>query len=133
MKKLIIMTTFILFALAPFSYAKQNKSILFDSETMSWLQDIAEPLLKTADIDPKSVNFYIIKSDEINAFVTPNNDIFFYSGLLLKATSAEEVQGVLAHEIGHIKGKHYVKTLAKSEKKTIPIIVCLSFMAATVT
>tara|TARA_R110000868_G_scaffold190862_2_gene434955 strand:+ start:23127 stop:24449 length:1323 start_codon:yes stop_codon:yes gene_type:complete len=123
MKK-IILALVLLCALNPLSsFAKQSETVLIDAETIAWLREMADPLLKTADIDPKTVNIYVVKSNEINAFVTPDRDIFFYSGLILKATSAEEIQGVLAHEIGHIKGQHYIKTLANSDKGKIPVVL----------
>ncbi|MFT7144030.1 MAG: putative Zn-dependent protease [Alphaproteobacteria bacterium] len=123
MKKLFLALILILYLCAPLVHAKAGESVLMDSETIDWMRTLAEPLLEKADIDPKTVNFYLIKSDDINAFVTPGRDIFFYSGLILKATSAEEVQGVLAHEIGHIKGNHYIKSLANQSEAKIPIIL----------
>lgn len=123
MKKIFLALTIYFCLCAPFTYAKTDESVLMDAETIDWLNTLANPLLEKADINPETVNIYLIKSNEINAFVTPNRDIFFYSGLILKATSAEEVQGVLAHEIGHIKGNHHVKTLATSNNRTIPIIL----------
>lgn len=106
-----------------FTNAQSNTTIFFDAEVMAWLKDLAKPLLNQANIDPKDVNIYVINSNEVNAFVTPSKDIFFYTGLILKADHAEEVQGVLAHEIGHIKANHYLKTLAHSKEKTVPIIL----------
>lgn len=108
---------------APQTLSQGRPSILFDAETMAWLKDMAQPLLKSANIDPKEVNIYVINSSEINAFVTPDKNIFFYTGLILKAQSAEEVQGVLAHEIGHIKGNHYLKHLAHSNNQKTPILI----------
>lgn len=105
------------------AYAQNKPKLLFDAEVMTWLKDISTPLLKHANIDPKDVNIYLINSNEVNAFVTPSKDIFFYSGLILKAEHAEEVQGVLAHEIGHIKAEHYLKTLAYSSEQKVPIVL----------
>ncbi len=99
------------------------ETLLFDAEVMAWLSDMAKPLLQHAHIDPKDVNIYVIQSNEVNAFVTPSKDIFFYSGLILKAEKAEEVQGVLAHEIGHIKGQHYLKNLAHANSHKVPIVL----------
>jgi predicted Zn-dependent protease len=105
------------------AHAQTAPKLLFDAEVMTWLKDIAAPLLKKADIDPNEVNIYLINSQEVNAFVTPSKDIFFNVGLILKAEQAEEVQGVLAHEIGHIKGQHYLKTLAHGSQQKVPIIL----------
>ncbi len=44
----------------------------------------------------------LISSDQVNAVAFPGGQIVVYSGLLAAAGSAEEVAGVLAHEIGHV-------------------------------
>ena len=41
-----------------------------------------------------------------NAFVAGGKTIYVHSGLLLEARSAEEILGVIAHEIGHLAAGH---------------------------
>ena len=42
----------------------------------------------------------------MNAFVTGNNYIYIHSGLLENLDSYEELEGIIAHEIGHLKLGH---------------------------
>jgi len=44
----------------------------------------------------------LVASDQVNAVAFPGGQIVVYSGLLAAAGSAEEVAGVLAHEISHV-------------------------------
>ena len=44
--------------------------------------------------------------DTPNAFVTNSSTIFIHSGLLLKLSTPEQVQAVLAHEVAHIANGH---------------------------
>ena len=44
----------------------------------------------------------------INAFVAGGQAIYIHTGLIDAADTANEVQGVLAHELGHITGGHVV-------------------------
>jgi Zn-dependent protease with chaperone function len=44
----------------------------------------------------------LVASDEVNAVAFPGGQIVVYSGLLAEAGSADEVAGVLAHEISHV-------------------------------
>jgi Zn-dependent protease with chaperone function len=55
---------------------------------------------------------YIVKSQEINAFILSNKTIIINSALLDKLYSANQLTMVLAHEIGHIKAQHHKRLLA---------------------
>lgn len=52
------------------------------------------------------VKVQIVKDEQVNAFALPDDRIVFFSGLIEKAQSPEEVMGVLAHEMGHVKARH---------------------------
>ena len=56
----------------------------------------------------------VIRNPEINAFALPGGKIFFFSGLIESAASAEEVAGVLAHEIGHVIGRDSMEAIIRS-------------------
>jgi predicted Zn-dependent protease len=47
----------------------------------------------------------------LNAFAVPGGHVVVYTGLLLAADSAEEVAGVLAHEVQHVEMRHALKNL----------------------
>jgi predicted Zn-dependent protease len=59
-------------------------------------------------------HFYIVRSKEINAFSTPGGNIYITTALMDLA-SDDELGGVLAHEIGHVVGRHSLKTMQQSE------------------
>src|SRR5690349_18475268 len=75
-------------------------SILRDTETEWLFRDIAKPLITAANLDPKSVNVVLIGDPEINAFVSGSQDVYVNSGLILAADNVNELQGVIAHELG---------------------------------
>ena len=77
-----------------------------DTELESGLQRLMEPLIEAAGYPPKSIAIRIIIDPNYNAFVAGERIIYVHSGLLLKAKSVEEIIGVLAHEIGHLKAGH---------------------------
>lgn len=53
-------------------------------------------------------------SPEVNAFAMPGGTVVVYTGLLKRADSAEEVAGVLAHEVQHVELRHSLKNLLHS-------------------
>ncbi len=50
--------------------------------------------------------FYVIDSPIVNAFAVPGAYIYVSRGLLALANDEAELAGVIAHEIGHITGRH---------------------------
>ena len=55
----------------------------------------------------------IIRNDVVNAIALPGGRIVIYSGLLAQAQSAEELAGVLAHEMNHVVRRHGLQMLAE--------------------
>ncbi len=47
----------------------------------------------------------VLDADMVNAFAAPGGQVVILRGLLDEATSAAEVAGVLAHEIGHVEAR----------------------------
>ena len=86
------------------------QSILRDAETEALLKDMMDPLLVAAGLRPGQVRVHMLGDPSINAFVAGSQDIYVFSGLIETADSANEVQGVLAHELGHVMGGHAIRT-----------------------
>ena len=80
--------------------------IVRDTELEAGLQKLMEPLVVAAGYPPKSIAIRIIIDPNYNAFVAGEQIIYVHSGLILNAKSAEEIIGVMAHEIGHLKAGH---------------------------
>lgn len=85
------------------------QSILRDAETEQLLLDMAAPLIEASELEPGNVELVLINDGSINAFVAGGQAIYVHSGLLGAAETANEVQGVLAHELGHITAGHAVR------------------------
>ena len=85
------------------------QSMLRDTETEAFFQDLAAPLVKAADMPERNVDIALLNAPSINAFVAGGQIIYLHSGLIQEADTAAEVQGVLAHELGHITGGHIVR------------------------
>ena len=82
--------------------AADEGSVLRDSETELLFKQMSKPLVEAAGLDPNSVQVVLLKDDEINAFVERGQTVYLQSGLIEAADNVDQVQGVVAHEIGHI-------------------------------
>lgn len=85
------------------------QSILRDAETEELLRDMAYPLIEASELEPESVEIVLINDSSINAFVAGGQVVYVHAGLLNAADTANEVQGVIAHELGHITAGHVVR------------------------
>lgn len=59
-------------------------------------------------------HFYVISDPNINAFALPGGYVVINTGLILAADNAEEVLGVVAHEISHVCEQHGIRHLISS-------------------
>jgi predicted Zn-dependent protease len=85
------------------------QSILRDAETELLLRDMSRPLVEAAGLSPRNVEIVLIHDKSINAFVAGGQIVYLHSGLFTAADNANEVQGVIAHELGHITGGHVLR------------------------
>ncbi|WP_374942352.1 M48 family metalloprotease [Sphingomonas sp.] len=82
------------------------QSVLRDAETEALFADMAAPIVTAAGLSTRNVRVVLINDDSVNAFVAGGQTVYVHSGTLQAADTINEVQGVVAHEIGHITGGH---------------------------
>jgi predicted Zn-dependent protease len=88
---------------------ESSLSVLRDSETELLFRDISRPLVQAAGLDPGSVDVVLLNDREINAFVATGQAVYIQSGLLIAADDVGQLQGVIAHELGHVAGGHSIR------------------------
>lgn len=107
------------------------QSVLRDAETEKLLQDMVDPIAEAAGLGAGNVEVVLLNDNSINAFVAGGQRIYIHSGLIGAAESAGEVQGVLAHEMGHITGGHIIRHAEGAKAATgISIVSLLLGVAA---
>lgn len=103
----------------------QAQQILRDAETEALLNEMAEPIIRAAGLRPADVRIILIGDRSINAFVAGGQIVYIHSGLIEAADNANQVQGVIAHELGHIAGGHVVRTDGAQKATTIALVSML--------
>ena len=84
------------------------QQVLRDAETEALFRDLARPLAISAGLQPGNVKVVLLQDPEINAFVAGGQTVYIQSGLITHADNANQVQGVIAHELGHVIGGHII-------------------------
>ena len=100
LKKISICFLFFIFS-SNISFSSQ----ILDYETEEFVKEIIEDIIEVNKIN-KKINFKLINSNEINAFVDINNIIHINSGLIIHCSDYVALLSVLAHEVGHIDLNH---------------------------
>ncbi len=121
-KSLLVAVFACLYALQP----AMAQSILRDAETEAFLREISEPLIVAAKLDPRNVEIVLVNDPSINAFVARGQIVYLHTGLIKVSDTANEVQGVIAHELGHIEGGHVIRFsdgASKSNKLSIGSLI----------
>ena len=84
-------------------------TLLRDPDIEYALKQLSSPVLQAAGLSANRVNIFVIDDRSLNAFVIDQDSIFIHSGLLLKMTSPQMLQAVMAHEAAHIANGHLVR------------------------
>lgn len=85
------------------------QSVLRDAETEALFAEMSAEIIKAAGLEPKHVQIVLLQDKEINAFVAGGQIVYVHSGLITAAKNVNEVQGVIAHELGHVAGGHVIR------------------------
>ena len=88
-----------------------------DARATAAVQQVGQKIVAStkAGQTPYKFQFHLLADDQtINAFALPGGQVFITQGLLKNLTSEAQLAGVLAHEIGHVVGRHSAAQVAKS-------------------
>jgi predicted Zn-dependent protease len=83
-----------------------GKTVMDKKVSDGLLEPLTKPLLAALDNSPYRYQFRIVNDGSLNAFALPGGEVVIHSALILRAESAEELLGVLAHEITHVEQQH---------------------------
>ncbi|MEQ9231547.1 MAG: M48 family metalloprotease [Cyclobacteriaceae bacterium] len=86
------------------------------ADAYDYLDDMVLEILDNADISYREEfawEVHIIDQDVLNAFVTPGGYIYVYNGLIQYLDTADDLAGVIGHEIAHADQRHGSKQLQR--------------------
>ena len=99
---------------------RQKERVLPDSDPrVQMLRRMGRQFLSKVDLrkEPWQFSFDVIESKEINAFALPGGPVFFYTGILDRMKTEDEVAGVLGHEMTHVLREHWAYAVRDQQKK----------------
>ena len=97
-----------------FGQYQVQADVIQDPRTTKLLADLTDVLTQALPDSRYQFHFYVVRNPALNAFALPGGYVVLNSELVLRAESAEEVLGVLAHEISHVTAQHGTRNLIAS-------------------
>jgi predicted Zn-dependent protease len=94
------------------SIEKSNPKIT-SSDVVPFLDSLKKEICSSNNLVADSIKLHLIKNPDVNAFAFPGNNVVLFTGLIAYSKTAEELSGVIAHEIAHIEKNHVQEKLIK--------------------
>jgi beta-barrel assembly-enhancing protease len=85
-----------------------------NSKINSYINSIGNSLAQNSKRPDLPYKFQIVDDPNLNAFATMGGFVYVHSGIIAKADNEAQLASVIAHEIGHIGGKHAIKQMRDS-------------------
>lgn len=95
---------------------RKELPILDDPDISQYINTLGRKVLETVGPQHFDYRFFVVKSDQFNAFAAPAGLVFFYTGLIETMKTEDQLLSVLAHEIGHVVSRHIAQRLEKGAK-----------------
>ena len=89
-----------------------------DTKAQAFVRSVGERIVSrsAASKSPYHFEFHLLDDAEtINAFALPGGQVAITEGLVRKLDTEGQLAGVLAHEIGHVVGRHGAEHIAKQQ------------------
>jgi len=116
---------------------KKKEKVLPDSDQRTrLLREIAGKLLSSSPDGPKEpwqYSFDVIDNKQVNAFALPGGPIYFYTGLIDKFKTEDQMAAVLAHELVHIRKEHWARAYGDQQKRALGLSIVLILLNANKT
>ncbi|MGQ3892692.1 M48 family metalloprotease [Legionella sp. CNM-4043-24] len=98
----------------------QSDSIDRDPLANQYINQLGRQLAEAARIP--SSRFFIVKSNEINAFAGPGGYIGVNTQLILASENESELAGVMAHELAHVRLHHLYRMIEHQKQMRVPML-----------
>lgn len=105
------------------NYMRSQGILVEDPIIDSYFTEMGYRLVMHSSGRTQDFHFHILKVPGINAFAAPAGVVALNAGLVLAARSADEVAGVLAHEVSHVTQNHLSRGMEEARNISIPVML----------
>lgn len=105
------------------NYMRAQGLLIEDPLITAYFDEMGFRLVMHSDGRDRPFHFHVLRIPGINAFAAPAGVVALNSGLILAASSADEVAGVLAHEVSHVTQNHLVRGIEEAQRISVPMML----------
>jgi len=93
---------------------RSQVKISTNRQAIDLVQTIGRELVPTSDRPELPYTFQVVEDSAINAFATMGGFVYINTGTIVAADNRAQLASVIAHEMGHITGKHSLEQMRQS-------------------
>lgn len=101
---------------------RQSNSLIDDPVLTHYINRLGQRLVSAANFPQIPFEFFIVYSNEINAFALFGGNVVIYTGLINASKNESELASVMAHEISHVTQRHLARSM-ENRKLTSPMTI----------
>jgi len=105
------------------NFMRQEGILVDDPVIDSYFTEMGYRLVMHSEGRTQDFHFHVLKIPGINAFAAPAGVVALNSGLILAADSADEVAGVMAHEVSHVTQNHLLRGMQEQQRVSLPVML----------
>ncbi len=95
--------------------------IVQDAQINRYINSLGDRIAAGADSRGIDYRFFVVNSDQVNAFAVPGGYVYVNRGLIERTANMSELAGVLGHEIAHVSERHGVEQMARMQQTQLGV------------
>jgi predicted Zn-dependent protease len=110
--------------------ASSQLRLMDEPEILDFSKRLGKRLASNVYGSPYTYKFFVVRNPTMNAFAVPGGYVYVFAGLLSTVETEDELAAVLAHEISHVEGNHFIRGQKKLDAANIAAAAAM-ILAAT--
>ena len=92
-----------------------------DQDLAAYVHGVGARLARVSEYRNRAFTFTVLNDETVNAFALPGGYVYVTRGLLALVDDEAQLAAVIAHEIGHITGRHTAQRYSKAKATNLGI------------
>ena len=115
------------------SAAEINRQIpiVQNANISNYINQLGNSIAQRADPRGIGYRFYVVNSNQVNAFAIPGGHVYINRGLIERSSNMSEVASVLAHEIGHVVERHGIEQMTQQQNASLGVNLAYILLGRT--
>src|SRR5699024_9708187 len=93
---------------------RANGALIQDSQLSEYINRVGHRLARHTGRAASSFHFYVVNSQQVNAFALPGGYIGVNAGLIMDTETESELAAVMAHECAHVTQRHIARQILQT-------------------